>query len=91
MTQLLIKWSGWHATLANWEDEVDIKQKFPFAPAWGQAGHQGREDVSDLEDGSISTMGARNKNREEVKKTLLGQVRRAFRGAKGHYDPTSAS
>jgi hypothetical protein len=44
--QLLIQWSGWHPTLAIWEEESDIKRCFPFAPAWGQAGVSGGENVS---------------------------------------------
>jgi hypothetical protein len=38
--QLLIKWSGWPEDLATWEDIECIKQRFPDAPAWGQAGFQ---------------------------------------------------
>jgi hypothetical protein len=44
--QLLIQWSGWHPTLSTWEEENDIKRRFPFAPAWGQAGVSGGENVS---------------------------------------------
>jgi leucyl aminopeptidase len=32
--------------LATWEDHDDLKRRFPKAPAWGQAGHQGRENVN---------------------------------------------
>jgi hypothetical protein len=45
-TQLLIKWSGWHPSLATWEEEQDVRRRFPRAPAWGQAGSKGRENVS---------------------------------------------
>jgi hypothetical protein len=38
--QLLIKWSDWPEDLATWEDMEGIKQRFPDAPAWGQAGFQ---------------------------------------------------
>jgi hypothetical protein len=44
--QLLIQWSGWHPTLATWEEESDIKQDFLFALAWGQDGVSGGENVS---------------------------------------------
>jgi hypothetical protein len=40
--QLLIKWSGMDASLATWEDAEAVQQQFPQAPAWGQAGAQGR-------------------------------------------------
>lgn len=46
ITQLLIKWSGWPDALATWEDEQAIKQRFPMAPAWGQAATEGGGDVS---------------------------------------------
>lgn len=32
--------------LSTWEDEEAPKQQFPHAPAWGQAGSQGRGDVT---------------------------------------------
>jgi hypothetical protein len=48
-TQMLIKWSNWPPSLATWEDEGDIRQRFPFARAWGQAGFKGRENVSNPE------------------------------------------
>jgi hypothetical protein len=39
--QLLIKWSDLDDELATWEDAKAIKERFPAAPAWGQAGTQG--------------------------------------------------
>ena len=36
--QVLVKWSGWPASLATWEDMEALRQRFPAAPAWGQAG-----------------------------------------------------
>jgi hypothetical protein len=35
--QVLIKWSGWPEALATWEDLEALHQRFPGAPAWGQA------------------------------------------------------
>jgi hypothetical protein len=46
VTQILVKWSNMSAELATWEDNEALMQQFPFAPAWGQAGAQGRGDVS---------------------------------------------
>lgn len=41
--QVLVKWSGWPESLATWEDLDYLRQQFPLAPAWGQAGSlQGR-------------------------------------------------
>jgi hypothetical protein len=33
-------------SLATWEDEVALHQRFPGAPAWGHAEAQGGRDVS---------------------------------------------
>lgn len=43
--QLLTHWSGTAIKDASWEDMDDLKNRFPQAPAWGQVGFQGREDV----------------------------------------------
>ena len=40
-----IQWSGMPSTLATWEDEKDLRRRFPSAPAWGHAGFQGRGNV----------------------------------------------
>ena len=39
--QGLIQWSDQPDALATWEDLEELKQRFPHAPAWGQAGFQG--------------------------------------------------
>nr|ACG46650.1 hypothetical protein [Zea mays] len=36
-SQGLILWSGLHPSLATWEDLIPLRQRFPRAPAWGQA------------------------------------------------------
>ena len=36
--QALIQWSGMPSALATWEDMETPRQRFPRAPAWGQAG-----------------------------------------------------
>ena len=38
--QALIQWIGLPAALATWEDVEALRQRFPGAPAWGQAGSQ---------------------------------------------------
>jgi hypothetical protein len=35
--QALIQWSGLPSSLATWEDLEHLRQRFPRAPAWGQA------------------------------------------------------
>ncbi|WVZ49086.1 hypothetical protein U9M48_000467 [Paspalum notatum var. saurae] len=44
--QVLIKWSHLPVELATWENLVPLKQRFPNAPAWGQAGFQGGGNVT---------------------------------------------
>jgi len=44
--QGLIKWSGLPQSLATWEDLEPLKQRFPRAPAWGQAVSKGRGGVT---------------------------------------------
>jgi hypothetical protein len=50
---------------ATWEEEADIKRHFSFAPAWGQAGTQGRENVS------VPVIS--NQDAEEAKNTSAGK------------------
>jgi hypothetical protein len=44
--QGLIQWSNHPRSLATWEDLEALKQKFPRAPAWGQAASRRGENVS---------------------------------------------
>jgi hypothetical protein len=44
--QVPVQWSSSPEALATWEDLAALKQKFPDAPAWGQAGSVGRGIVS---------------------------------------------
>jgi hypothetical protein len=37
-TQALVQWTSLPASLATWEDEPQLRARFPRAPAWGQAG-----------------------------------------------------
>jgi hypothetical protein len=46
--QVLVEWSGLPRDLATWEDLEALRQCFPFAPAWGQAGFQGGGNVTPL-------------------------------------------
>lgn len=45
-TQALIRWSELPFELATWEDLDALRQQFPAAPAWVQAGFQERGNVS---------------------------------------------
>lgn len=46
LSQILIQWSGMPASLATWEDALLLHQRFPHAPAWGQAGSHRRGIVT---------------------------------------------
>ena len=40
-----VQWTGMSTELATWEDEVDLRRRFPDAPAWGHASSQGGGNV----------------------------------------------
>ena len=44
--QVLVRWSGWDRDMATWENAAHLRQSFPRAPAWGQAGSQAPGNVS---------------------------------------------
>jgi hypothetical protein len=46
IAQGLIHWSSQPESMATWEDLEELQQRFPHAPAWGQAGNQGRGNVT---------------------------------------------
>jgi hypothetical protein len=62
--QVLIKWSGMTKELATWEDLQALKQAFPLAPAWGQAGCLGGGDVSSAATSEDGPSGPRKSRRE---------------------------
>jgi len=43
--QVLVKWSSWPSSMSTWENETLLRQNFPAAPAWGQAGSDGGGNV----------------------------------------------
>lgn len=43
--QVLVEWSPGTAASATWEDRQHLQDRFPAAPAWGQAGSQEGRDV----------------------------------------------
>jgi hypothetical protein len=54
--QVLIQWSNLPRSLATWEDLEAIKQRFPRAPAWGQAVSPRGGNASDTADeGAVTT------------------------------------
>jgi hypothetical protein len=60
IVQVLVQWSGAPEEMATWEDQESLQQKFPRAPAWGQAGFQGKGIVSDQEQPEDHREGSRD-------------------------------
>lgn len=44
--QVLVQWSSMPESLATWEDETQLRARFPSSPAWGQAGVEGKGNVT---------------------------------------------
>lgn len=57
--QVLIQWSGVPVQAATWEDYYVVRNRFPSALAWGQAGSEARGTVmaDGVEGGSIDIIG----------------------------------
>jgi transposase InsO family protein len=64
--QVFVQWSDLPVSLATWEDFATLRQQFPFAPAWGQAGS--------LQGGNVSkgTMSSGEDVPEPVQDAALG-------------------
>lgn len=45
--QVLVHWTGADRKHATWEDSADLRCRFPYAPAWGQAGFEEEGIVTD--------------------------------------------
>jgi hypothetical protein len=46
ISQVLVRWSSLLEELSTWEDETPLRQQFPRASAWGQAGSKGGGSVT---------------------------------------------
>ena len=46
--EVLVRWIGMTDSLATWVNLQELLQRFPKAPAWGQAGFQEEGNVMDL-------------------------------------------
>jgi hypothetical protein len=85
VAQVKVLWSGMDESLATWEDLMALKDRFPHAPAWGQAAFQERGNVSaDTQDNG----GAGNKaggEPEEGATTRMPRVKRRNVRVSGPY------
>lgn len=52
----VVYWSGLDTALASWKDAVALRDQFPRAPAWGQAGLEGEVDVNNTTIGAEDTV-----------------------------------
>lgn len=67
IAQGLIQWNDGAPDAATWEDLESLKQKFPRAPAWGQAASQGRGGVNSSPSTTTDDMaGTGLENQEEA-------------------------
>jgi hypothetical protein len=55
VVQVFVQWSSILAKLLTWEDMESLKQRFPRAPAWGQAAAFGGGNVSTAEVGNSNS------------------------------------
>jgi hypothetical protein len=69
--QVLTQWSGRPPSMATWEDMEHLRQRFPRAPAWGQAGSEQGGNVSStmttaspIEEDGNNVRGPRRSGRE---------------------------
>jgi hypothetical protein len=46
-SQVRVQWRDQSEALATWEDQHELLHRFPDAAAWGQAGSQPGENVTD--------------------------------------------
>jgi hypothetical protein len=53
VAQVLFRWSEVPDDMASWEDSTALRQPSPLTPAWGQAGLQGRRNVSTAKDAEV--------------------------------------
>lgn len=66
--QGLIRWSSLPSSLATWENLEALRQQFPLAPAWGQAGAHGGGDVSNTKGKTDDPIQQESPPREDAEK-----------------------
>ena len=67
--QVLVQWSNLPPSLATWEDTEALRQLFPCAPVWGQAGlHRG---------GDVSVTKEANQEGDPAPERVTGSVNQA--------------
>jgi hypothetical protein len=64
--QVQISWTGLPSTLLTWESEAALRRRFPGAPAWGQAGFEGR--------GTATTPACKRRRLRDIRRSMGRQV-----------------
>jgi hypothetical protein len=64
--QVLVKWSSTDESMATWENLEALRQQFPSASTWGQAGSRGGAIVST--DGSVVGSSGESVGRPQVRR-----------------------
>jgi hypothetical protein len=62
-------------SLATWEDLEALRQWFPFAPAWGQAGSVGGGGGSTTEEAGVGNQLAARETSARQSRGLVGDMR----------------
>lgn len=79
--EVMVRWTGLTDSLATWENLQVLRQRFPEAPAWGQAGSEEEGDVTNQE--RRSRRAERRKKEAEVMrsgtKEEVAQLRKSKR------------
>ena len=60
--QVQVAWARLPSSLYSWESEAALRQRFPRAPAWGQAGFQG--------EGPATTPVPRHRRQPDIRRAL---------------------
>lgn len=76
-SQVLVQWSSMPPSLATWEDSTALRQAFPQAPAWGQAGFLRRGSVSSVAPGlEFEEVGRPSDKEDEAGPKKGGRIRK---------------
>lgn len=70
--QVLVQWSPGDAAAATWEDRLELKTRFPLAPAWGQAGSQAGRGVR--EPGSTDMIATGVDDQGQAKEAIVSDI-----------------
>jgi hypothetical protein len=76
IAQVEVVWSGMDAELATWEDVEALYNRFPRAPAWGQAVIEERGNVSTKGEQALSEEEPSGEGRQREEESKRARIRR---------------